>query len=790
MIKGLSSSDAKLSLKTFGKNEIKVKREFVAFKIFVSQLFSFLNLILIIASFFSFFIKDFVDGILILAIVFLTAIFGFFQEYQAEKAIEKLKGYITPLSRVIRDGKEIEVSTLEIVPKDLVIIDEGSYIPADGKIVISHHLEVDESTLTGESLPVAKEVGDFVFSGSLVSKGRANFLVEKTGMKTRFGEIAKELTSIKVGKTPLQKKLGSLGKLLSILIILAAFSIIPIGLMQQKELIPLIILAISIGIAAIPEGLPAVITIALAIGTKRMAKKNAVVRKMASVETLGSVQIILSDKTGTLTKNQMKVKKAWVYKKEKLSSIYRACLFGNTASLVEKKTNTNKSQDFEVIGDKTDGALLLWLKKENQDFEKIKDGGKVIDEFVFDPKTKLITTIWEEKDREFVFVRGAPEVILEKTTLKEEEKAKIRKEFEEMAKQGLRIIGFADKRGKGFKNKKRETIEEKLDFLGFVGIYDPPREEVKEAILTAKNAGIKTVMVTGDNELTAYDIAKDLGLIEEGEEVLTGENISKLTDEELIKLLPKVKIFARTKPEDKLRLVTLFKQQGLVVGVTGDGVNDALALKKSDVGISMGKSGTEVAKEASDIVLSDDNYSTLITAILEGRTIYNNILKSVTYLLSANLAEISLIVLAIFFGLPSPLIPTQILWINLITDGLPALGLASDNKDIGVLKQKPRDPSSRFLNKNHLLFIVFSGLVLAFVCGFVFKYTLPQGETLARTIVFNLLIFSHIILAFVIRGKNAFKYNKILVIALIFTIVSQVIISTVSPFKEIFHLGI
>ncbi len=789
MIKGLTASEAALALKTFGKNEIKIKKRFVAVKIFISQLFSFLNLILVLAAAFSFFIKDIVDGSLILAIVFLTAVFGFIQEYQAEKAIEKLKGYIIPFTKVTRDGKEIEVPTTEIVPQDLIVIDEGSYIPADGKIIICHHLEVDESTLTGESLPVAKEVSDFVFSGSLVSKGRAQVLVEKTGMNTKFGEIAKELSSISVGKTPLQKRLGTLGKFLSILVIIAAASIIPIGLMQQKELIPLILLAISIGVAAIPEGLPAVITIALAIGTKRMAKKNAVVRKMASVETLGAVQVILSDKTGTLTKNQMTVKKFWLRNEGKLSSIYRACLLGNTASLVEKEGGLKK-EEFEVIGDKTDGSLLLWLKEQKLDFEKIKDGGKIIDEFVFDPKTKLITTVWEEDNKKFVFVRGAPETILEKAFLSENEKEKIRKEFEAFAKQGLRVIGFAQKEEKDFKNKNRETIEQNLDFLGFVGIYDPPRDEAKEAISQARQAGIKTVMVTGDNELTALTIAEELGLIEKGEEVLTGENLEKLSDEELIKLLPKVRIFARTKPEDKLRIVTLYKSQGLIVGVTGDGVNDALALKKSDVGVAMGKSGTEVAKEASDIVLSDDNYSTLISAIFEGRTIYNNILKSITYLLSGNLAEISLIILAMLLGLPSPLIPTQILWINLVTDGLPALSLASDNKDIGVLKQKPRDPRANFLTKNHLLFIIFTGIILAVICGFVFKQTLFQGETFARTIVFNLLIFSHILIIFIIRGKNAFKYNKLLVLALIFTVVSQIIITTVSPFKEIFHLGI
>lgn len=789
MIKGLTSKEAALALKTYGRNEIKIKKRFVGLKIFLSQLISVLNLILVLAAVFSFLISDPIDGILILIIVFLTSLFGFLQEYQAEKAIEKLKTYITPLSRVIRDEKEIEIPTANIVPEDIVIVNEGTYIPADGTILMSHHLEIDESALTGESLPVEKNNKDSVFSGSLVVKGRAEFLVTKTGHNTRFGEIAKELASIKVGKTPLQKKLSNLGKFLSSFVVIASLAIVPIGLLQNQEMGPLVLLAISIGVAAIPEGLPAVITIALAIGVKRMARKNAVVRKMASVETLGSMQIILSDKTGTLTKNRMVVKKAWLENDKNISSMYKACLLGNTATLAKKETGS-KSLDYEVIGDKTDGALLLWLKEKKQDFEKIKSEGEIIDEYVFDPETKLITTLWKERDKESAFVRGAPEAILSRSSLSDNAKAKIRHEFESFAKQGLRIIGFAEKKDEDLKATSRNRIETNLKFLGFVGIYDAPREEAKISIQKAREAGINTVMVTGDNELTALAIGEEIGLIDKGEEVLTGQDLDKLTDEEIIKALPKTRIFARTKPEDKLRLVTLFKKQGFVVGVTGDGVNDALALKKADVGVSMGNSGTEVAKEASDIVLSDDNYSTLVAAILEGRTIFNNIVKAITYLLSGNLAEISLIIFAIILGIPSPLLPTHILWINLVTDGLPALGLASDNKDVGVLKQKPRDPKADILNKRNLIFIFSVGFSLAILCMLVFISLLSQGEIFARTIVFNLLIFSHILIVFVIRGKNAFKFNKLLFIALAFTIISQVVITFFSPFKEAFHLGI
>lgn len=787
MTQGLTETEAKNRLRIYGKNEISFKKRFVGVKIFLSQFISILNIILILAAFFSFIATDKIDGILILAIVFITAAFGFFQEYQAEKELEKLKKYVTPLSRVIRNGKEKEIPTTEIVPGDIVVIEEGNYAPADGKIIQNHHLETDESMLTGESLPVAKELNDEIFSGSLILKGRAQIIVTEIGKKTKFGKIAQELSKIKSEKTPLQKKLNGLGKILSIVVAVISFSLIPIGLTNNKEFIPLVFLAVSIGVAAIPEGLPAAITVALAIGTKRMAKKNAVVRKMASVETLGSVQIILSDKTGTLTKNQMVVKNLWLKNKNKLNSVFKACLLGNTASLVEKE---NQKDIFESIGDKTDGALLLWLKEQKQDLERLKDGGRIIDEFVFDPKTKLITTIWEENKNQYLYVRGAPEEILNRSKLTEDEKEKIRKEFEKFAKQGLRVIGFGEKQGKVFTNKNREKLENELDFLGFVGIYDPPREEVKEALKKAKQAGIKTIMVTGDNELTALKIAEEIELIEENEEVITGDDLSRLSDDELINALPKIRIFARTKPEDKLRIVTVLKQNGITVGVTGDGVNDALALKKADIGVAMGKEGTEVAKEASDIVLTDDNYSSLVTAILEGRTIYNNILKSITYLLSGNLAEISIIFFAAVFNMASPLLPTQILWINFITDGLPAIGLASDNKDINVLNDRPRKPDTPILTKNSLFLIFSIGFLLAFICLVLFKLLIPiYGEVFSRTVVFNTLVLLHIILAFLIRGKNAFKQNKILSFALIFTIVSQILISLNPVLKGIFRLG-
>nr|MBI5455734.1 cation-translocating P-type ATPase [Candidatus Levybacteria bacterium] len=769
-----------------GKNEIEVKKSYNALSIFLSQFPTFINGILFAGGMFSFIIGNFVDAFFIASILILSAVFGFMQEYNAEKSLEKLKSYIKPLSRVIRNGKEAEISSSELVPGDIVLLNEGEHIPADGKIILSHHLEIDESVLTGESIPVAKISFDLAFSGTLVSKGRGRLLVENTGMNTRFGKIANTLSSIETGKTPLQKNLSALGKIISAVAIIIAFSLIPIGLSQNRKLFDLILLSISAAVSAIPEGLPAVITIALAIGTKRMAKKNAIVRKMSAVETLGAVQVILSDKTGTLTKNKMAVKKFFVNKKEHMNFLLKTCVVGNTASLIQK----GEQGKFEAVGDKTDGALLMWAKNKVENLNLLTDSGKVIDEFVFDPETKLITSIWEENRKKYVFVRGAPEKILQNSTLKEPERKKIEKEFESYAKKGFRVIGF------GFKNheedgiKERTHLEQNLEFLGFVGIYDPPREEARQALENAKEAGIRTIMVTGDNEITALAIAKEVGLIEKDEDVITGDELDKMSDEELKKLILKTTVFARTRPEDKLRLVTLLKQMGFIVGVTGDGVNDALALKKADVGIAMGLTGTDVAKEASDIVLADDNYSTLIKAVLEGRTIYNNILKSITYLLSSNLSEISLIFAAALLNMPNPLIPTQILWINLITDGLPALALASDNRDRSVLKEKPRDPKQQILTGKRLGFIIIVGFSLSLALLIVFSFLLQKnGETFSRTVIFNLLIFSHMALAFLVRGGSIFKFNKLLVLSVFITIVLQLMITNVAFFQEIFHLG-
>lgn len=786
MEKGLDSLEAQEKQKIFGKNEITTHERISAFSLFISQFPTFINGILIIASILSFVIGNTLDGTLILIILFLNALFGFAQEYRAEKSLDKLKTYVKSVVRVIRDGKIIELDAVDLVPGDIVIVSEGDRIPADGKIVSHKFLEIDESILTGESLSVIKNLNDPIFSGTLVTKGSSRFIAEKIGKDTRFGQIAQTLSSVAPDKTPLQKRLDGLARILSIIILTIAAFIIPIGIFQGKEFMPLLLIAVSISIAAIPEGLPAVVTIALAIGTTKMAKRKAIVRRMQSVESLGAVQIIITDKTGTLTQNTMRVKKFWTLKKEYLTALLRGCVLGNTASIIEKK----EKNSFDLIGDKTDAALLLWAQETAGGLEEIKKEGKILEEYSFDPQTSTITTIWQNRIKH-IFVRGAPEVVLDKSRLSQAEKEKINKIYEEYAKEGYRVIGFGTRVSHHQGDIERKDAEKDLTFLGVVGIYDPPRAEAKKAVEEARKAGIQTIMVTGDNILTASALAREIGLLEKGEDIATGEEIDKLEDSELEKIILKTRIFARTKPEDKLRLVTVLKKMGYVVGVTGDGVNDALALKRADVGLAMGESGTDVAKEASDIVLTDDNFATVVSAVEEGRTIYNNILKSITYLLTSNLSELSFVVFASLLGMPNPFFPTQILWINLVTDGLPALALASDNKDHSVLNNKPRSPSAPILGKSRLLFIGVIGFAISLFLLFVFRTLLDNGssETLSRTIVFNTLIASHMILAFIVRGKLMFRLNKFLIVGVLFTLILQGIITFNPFFQEIFRLG-
>jgi len=772
MNQGLTHQQTKELLLRYGKNRIESHTTSSAWQMFFEQFPTVINAILAIAALLSFFLNNILDASFILAIIVLNAVFGFIQEYRAERSLAKLQSYTAPTARVIRENKESKILAEDLVPGDIAVLSEGDRVPADGVLIEVTHLEIDESILTGESLAVNKKKPDAVFLGTLAIRGKGIIRVTKTGMYTKFGNIAQTLSAITDDKTLLQKKLDQLGKVLSFGAIIAGLTIIPIGLFYHNNLLQLVLVSASIGIAAIPEGLPAVITIAFAVGTHRMAKRSAIVRKMAAIETLGAMQFVLVDKTGTITQNAMRVKTFWLSKRSLLPRLIQACILGNTATLAEKGNG-----QFDIIGDQTDGALLLWAKQQNT--FRIPPVGHLVDEYIFDSNTKTITTIWKNNDKQYAFIRGAPETIIAKSKLSQKEKENVTKRFEAFAKEGLRTIAFAVQTDTSF------------TFLGFLGIYDPPRAEIKDAIEKARTAGVAVSMVTGDNELTALAIAKDIGLISKDEDVITGDELAKLSDEALVSVLRKTRVFARTQPEQKLRLVSLLKQQGLVVGVTGDGVNDALALKKADVGIAMGTGGTDVAREASDIVLADNNFATLVKAIEEGRMIYKNITNAIVYLLSGNLAEISLVFFATLFHMPFPLLPTQILWINLITDSLPALALATGSHDASVLSKKPRNPARPILHPRRILLICIVGFAMSGALLLLFHVLLQTtSEAKARTVVFNLLIYFHLVIVGVIGRHSVAKGNLFLILTIVIIFLLQVLITFTPFFQHIFHLAI
>lgn len=784
MVNGLSNIDAHKRLAHYGPNVIESDPTNTVWSIVRDQLFTTINAILLIASILSIFLTEPIDTFFILGVIVVNSFFGFLQEYRAQKSIEKLREYTAPTALVIRDGKQVQIPAARLVPGDVVVISEGNRIPADGRLTDASHMEVDESILTGESLAILKREGEDLFLGTLIARGHGFMTVEKTGKETRFGKIADTLANIEEEKVPLQKSLDRLGRNLSFTAIAAGLLLIPIGIFQGIPTSALILVAASIGVAAIPEGLPAVVTMAYGLGTRRMAKKGAIVRKMAAVETLGEVQVILIDKTGTITKNMMEVKKHWLTQKDHLASLVKACVLGNTASLIEK----GSEKEYEVVGDQTDGALLIWSRTLG-DQAALPTDGKVVDEYVFNEETKTITTVWKHKNTNHVFVRGAPEKVLERSRVTPQEKKEIEKQLEEYARDGLRVIGFGTKTEK-HSTKNRESLEQNLTFLGLVAIFDPPRPEVKQAISHARGAGIHVIMVTGDNPVTARTIGREVGLIEEDEDILTGKDVEELTHDKLSDIILRTSIIARAQPEDKLKLVEALKKDGFVVAVTGDGVNDSLALKKADVGLAMGKGGTDVAKEAADIVLTDNNFATIVHAIEEGRTIYKNIMGAILYLLSGNLGEISLIFLATLFHLPFPLLPTQILWINLVTDSLPALALAIGSRDATVLSKKPRKSHTSLLSLDHVLTILLVGFALSTLLVIIFIIVLRTSmENEARTVVFNLMIYFHLLIVIGFGWRSLQKGNMFLVATIIFIFILQLTVSNVPFFQDLLHLA-
>lgn len=742
-----------------------------------NQIKNFLSLLLIIAMVLSFFVGDQVDAILIGGILVLNTALGFWQEYKASKELEALRKLEVAFSRVIRNGQEIKIPSSQLVIGDTVVLESGDKIPADGVIIEAFSISVNESTLTGESLPVPKSPKaeeNQLFLGTSVVSGRATMRVEAIGQNTRFGKIALTLASVEDEQTPLEISLNNVAKrvalaVIGISVLVGAYQLFIAGTPTLEVMFS----SIALMVAAVPEGLPAIITVILAIGVNKMYRKKALVRKLSAIESLGATNVICTDKTGTLTMNQMRVAEVSCPEKD-LPLAIKAGVLCNSATLVGD----------DILGDTTEGALLRWGKEKNILKETLKNQGKLSEEIPFDLQRRMMSIVWEESGKKQVFSKGAPEKILPLCKLSESRLAELTAEYQSLAKKGLRVLALAHK------PYTSGIIEKDLEFLALVGIADAPRPEAAQAIAQARTAGISVVMITGDNELTAASIGEQLGLLMPGDEVITGSQLEEMTDQQLLDRLEKIRIFARAVPEHKLRIVRAYQSLGKVVAVTGDGVNDSLALKQAQVGVAMGISGTDVAKEASDIIILDDNLSTIVVAVEQGRIIYHNILKVIRFLLTGNLSELLVIVVITLLGYPSPLLPVQVLWLNFVSDGLPALSLANDPASSQVMRHPPRDTRQSILNTATLRYIGFFGGLIGLINIGIFMisyqlYPLPQ----TRAIVFTTMVVSQMIFIFVMRRHHAVTSNKYLLLSVSGVLIAQALILFYPPLMSLFKIN-
>ena len=800
--RGLSQEEAQRRLDEFGSNELVEKEKVSAWKIFLEQFKSFLIIILLVAVALSAVLGEIADAIVIFIIVLFAAGLGFVQEYRAERAMEALKRMAAPLTSVLRDGREVEIPARELVPGDIVLLKTGDRIPADGRLIEAVNLRTDEASLTGESTPVEKTdgtlegdigIGDrrnMVFAGTAVVYGRGTAVITATGMATEFGKIATMLQEVEKERTPLQVYLDQLGKWIGIGALALCFVLAGLGVFRGHEILEMVIWGVSLAVAAVPEALPAVVTISLALGVQRMVRRHALVRKLPAVETLGCTTFICSDKTGTLTQDQMTVRQIYVDGKlvdvtgvgyepegefyldgkviepEKNPALQRLLHIG---SLCNDTSLTSVDGTWRIKGDPTEGALVvmaakagLWQHHLNNEFPRVA-------EVPFSSETKRMITVHQTPQDNIAYSKGAPEVILgscsylykngQESELTCEERKEILSVAQEMAANALRVLGVAYKRLPQAKGVSTE-VEQNMVFVGLVGMIDPPREEVKNAVRLCDQAGIKSVMITGDHKLTAVAIAKELGLLKEGV-AFTGAEIDNMSDDELEALAEKIEVYARVSPAHKLRIVEALTRKGHVVAMTGDGVNDAPALKKADIGVAMGITGTDVTKEAADMVLTDDNFASIVAAVEEGRGIFGNIKKYLVYLLSCNLGEILLMATAILFGpllgLPAgvlPLVAIQILYVNLATDGLPAIALSVDPPDTDVMRQKPRPRRQTIFTPPVLRYLILAGLWTALVTLGVFVWTLNSGCSFeeAQSMCFVTLILVQFFNAFNCRS--------------------------------------
>ncbi|XZK28454.1 calcium-transporting P-type ATPase, PMR1-type [Clostridium perfringens] len=818
---GLSSTEALRRLEKYGKNKLETKKKKTLFKQFLSQLKDVMIYILIIAAIISAFLGEISDALIILLVIIINAVIGVVQESKAEKALDALKELSTPKALVKRDGSLKEILSEDIVPGDIVIIDAGRYIPGDLRLIDTANLKIEESAFTGESVPSEKDasflpdkeipIGDqnnMAFMSTLATYGRGVGVVVDTGMNTEIGKIAKMIEQEENDETPLQKKLSELGKILGFLAVGICILIFIISFFQGRDLLEMFLTSISLAVAAIPEGLPAIVAIVLALGVQRMVKKNAIIRKLPAVETLGSVSIICSDKTGTLTQNKMTVTTVYTndfYIKESEFNLNdnESKLLVDCMVLCNDATYSEKNQ----TGDPTEIALLESPFKLNILKEKLEKEFKRIDEIPFDSDRKLMTTVNLVDDKKArVFTKGALDSILSicnKISINgklldftKEYKAKVLENSNIMSDKALRVLAFAYK-DISKENIVLDSLEKDLVFIGMVGMIDPPRLEVKDSIKLCKSAGITPVMITGDHKNTAFAIANELGIAKDISQAITGHEIDKFKEEEFNEKIINYRVFARVSPEHKVKIVKAFKSHGNIVSMTGDGVNDAPSLKAADIGVAMGITGTDVSKGASDMILTDDNFSTIVSAVEEGRKIYLNIKKSIVFLLSCNLGEILTLFTAILLNWNSPLQPIHILWVNLITDSFPALSLGVDKTKEDVMNNPPRNPKESIFVKSDKVQLIINGVLIGGITLFAFKLgerLYPDSLIHAQTMAFVVLSVSQLFLSLSLRSntKSAFSLglfsNKYLVYSILLGIFLQVIIISISFIANIFKV--
>ena len=822
---GISSAEAMSRLGEYGHNELEEKKKKTAFMMLLDQFKDFLIIVLIGAAILSGVIGDFKDTIAIIIIVVINAIVGFIQEYRAEKAMSALKKMAAPTAMVLRDGTPAIIPASDIVPGDIVMLEAGKVIPTDMRLIEAAQLKVEEAALTGESIPVEKHVealpyeklplGDrknMVYKGTVVSYGRGSGVVVATGMDTEIGKIASMLQDEEEIKTPLQKRLQRLGKNIAFVVFLISSIVLIVGIVKGETIAHMFLTAISLAVAAIPEALPAVLTITLALGAKKMARKNALVKKLTAVETLGSVTYICTDKTGTLTLNKMSVEE--IYAEGKILNIsqlknlsppfsaalehfLRACAISNDAQ---------DDREGTAIGDPTETALFLLAKNLGFNKTSLERTYPRTAEIPFDSERKSMTTIHRTENGRFIsYTKGAVDVIVEKSdTVLASGKLPLNREdilkaSERMATDGLRVLCIAMREWDSLPDViYHEHMEKKLTIIGLVGIIDPPRQEAQEAVRLSKEAGIMPVMITGDHPITAEVIARRIGILEEDDgkgtgAVITGMELEKLSLSDFEKRVLNIKVYARVAPEQKLKIIKALQDKGQFAAMTGDGVNDAPALKRADIGIAMGITGTDVAKEASHMILLDDNFATIVKAIREGRKIYDNIRKFVKFNVTTNVSQVAIIFMAPFLGLPMPLLPIHILWINLITDGFPALALSAELEEGDIMRRPPRHPKESIFAQGLGYYVLWVGLLMTGIVLFLQEWAIKTGHSNWQTMVFTVLALSQLsnVLAVRTEKESLFKIgifsNKPLLVACFLTVLLQLATIYVPFLNPIFN---